>query len=574
MHRLGLLIRECILEYPAESHAENLDAALWRHCYHGPIDYYRKFLKGPKTAEGRWAIAEVNRLIDAGYAFFATLLYELLALGSGGHQHGQHALIRETIFSTLGLPVPRPGSERIIAGLDGMAYRLLLCCGDLARYRWHFNRSFQEDRLKTAMALYEAARRWEPEQGHAANQLAVANSLRGGEVVRTIYWYLRGEYCAFPFSAARSNLLAYLGKMSSLGERGGRGPSGGGGNARMDAGPWSGLVQLIRHLLLGTPRWDGASEAWLPSQRTQEDDVYLLLIFLTLSRLLPDEQERICSLLSIFLDMPSLTLVLSPCLASPSLTLSLPSCPSISSPPPPEGASKGMTNHPSRILLLMALIQVLRSSYLRSTLASSRRESIVQWIIAQGETIRVNTTGTREALYELVGFELFDDIRLSVLLEGGTGAIDDSSKLVPALLMSGLTIPGVSMDEDGHLHHCASPSITAVQTQEAGDFHAILPICLSATSSEGEELGEGDGARGSETGQDSNTFLSSRHSQEANAAQIECAPVSPGGEDSDETGGDHLSTDDSMISTNHTTSSSSPDEIVLFKGVCPDEKDN
>ena len=205
------MYRECILEHPTEAHADNIDSQLWRNCFHIPIDYYRRFFKGPRSAEQRWAFTEVNRIIDCGYAFFGHLLGSLVALGQG---YGENEAALYSALSVISLPIPRRSSQ-IKPGLESICYRLLICCGDLARYRSQFNCAFQDDRQQLAWRIYEAARRLDPDQGHSCNQLAVVATLSSHHQL-AVHWYLRAQCCLYPFAAARDNLMAYLQKMGTI----------------------------------------------------------------------------------------------------------------------------------------------------------------------------------------------------------------------------------------------------------------------------------------------------------------------------------------------------------------------
>lgn len=210
--RLQLAYGHCILSYPSESHAENIDATLWRHCFYLPIDYYRRQLKDPKSAKGRWALSELSRLIDSGLAFLATLLHDLCSLYASPENSCQERIC--AIFDAVGLPVPGAeahGSKVTFECMQSILYRVLIFCGDLARYRCQFNKSFQADNFEYAWQIYSAARHLAPDQGHACNQLAVVCSLLH-DMPLTVYWYLRAECCAAPFAAARRNVASYLDK--------------------------------------------------------------------------------------------------------------------------------------------------------------------------------------------------------------------------------------------------------------------------------------------------------------------------------------------------------------------------
>lgn len=193
---------------------------LWRYCFYLPIDYYRRQLKDPKSVEGRWAIAELDRIIEMGLAFFSLLFYELTGLKGSSISEDKTS----EIFSVLGLPPPTTiisssnssggndgGILKVVPGVDAINYRLLIFCGDLVRYRGQFNRPFQQDYHRLAWDIYMSAHCLEPDRGHAANQLAVVCSLLG-DTLMTIFWYLRGESCSLFFAASRQNLLAFLEK--------------------------------------------------------------------------------------------------------------------------------------------------------------------------------------------------------------------------------------------------------------------------------------------------------------------------------------------------------------------------
>lgn len=202
---LSMLFNEFIIEYPSESYADNLDAAWWRHCFHTPIDYYRRFLKNPGTPEGRWAFTEVNRLIDSGFGAFSNLIYSLLHI----YGHSITMAVQRSILLALGLPAIRGYSGRNASTVEAIIYRCLIFTGDLVRYRSQFNRAFVTDKYSAAWSIYQAARSLEPDHGHAYNQLAVVASLLN-EPLLVVYWYLRALCCQYPFAAAQNNLLSFL----------------------------------------------------------------------------------------------------------------------------------------------------------------------------------------------------------------------------------------------------------------------------------------------------------------------------------------------------------------------------
>lgn len=230
---MSLLYQECILEYPTEAHAENLDASWWRHCFHAPIDYYRRFLKSSKTPEGRWAISEVNRLIDSGFGAFTNMLHSLISSSGNGIEDDTKAQILET----LGLPFHSGGlSVKTAPAVAQITYRCLIFCGDLARYRCQFNRAFTDDRFQLAWRIYAAARQLEPDYGHACNQLAVIASL-SGDTLLTVFWYLRALSCQYPFLAARDNLQAFLEKILESNDR---------VNELGESGNWRPFLSLVQ----------------------------------------------------------------------------------------------------------------------------------------------------------------------------------------------------------------------------------------------------------------------------------------------------------------------------------------
>lgn len=155
----------------------------------------------------------MNRLIDSGLAFLATLLHELCTLHASSENCCTDKM--QAVFRTIGLPPPDLGrreSSVTSECMQSIVYRLLIFCGDLARYRSQFNKAFQSDNFEYAWRIYSAARRLAPDHGHACNQLAVVCSLLH-DTPLTIFWYLRAVCCAIPFAAAQRNAIAYLDKV-------------------------------------------------------------------------------------------------------------------------------------------------------------------------------------------------------------------------------------------------------------------------------------------------------------------------------------------------------------------------
>lgn len=207
-----------------------MDNLLWKHCFYGPINYYRKSYGGSQknAIEGKWALTELERIIAAGLAFFITLIYELLALHGEGiaREGGLEGLWKDLagIFKSMQIPLcpisqrqydPLCSSnqeiflvERVVPSLDLLLYGFLICCGDLGRYRCQFNRLFLTiDQYQMAWMFYYAALKLTPGDGRAPHQLSSVLRIRK-EYFGAIFWYVRSEHCQLPFPLARNSLLS------------------------------------------------------------------------------------------------------------------------------------------------------------------------------------------------------------------------------------------------------------------------------------------------------------------------------------------------------------------------------
>lgn len=182
-----------------------MEYSLWKNCFYQPINFYRQHAKDQSTPKGKYAISEINRIIDAGLGAFIMLLHDVLSASEGAT-----AISLCEIFEMFGFPTP--SGHKIVPGLDALCNKLLVIIGDLARYRCQFSRTFHEDSYNLAWRIYNVAKRLQPENGHAANQLAVVGSLLNDSLMTTL-WYLRAECCTMPFKGAKKNLLAYLEKV-------------------------------------------------------------------------------------------------------------------------------------------------------------------------------------------------------------------------------------------------------------------------------------------------------------------------------------------------------------------------
>lgn len=131
-------------------------------------------MKGEKTA--KYAALELCQIVEQGFGSLLGLLHHLAVDSASTYL--------DDLFASLGFP---PVSSMLTESAGHLPpkrrrpiiYRLLIFCGDLARYRTQYSRPFRrrDGGYGLAALFYQKARWLLPSHGHAFNMLAVTWSL-------------------------------------------------------------------------------------------------------------------------------------------------------------------------------------------------------------------------------------------------------------------------------------------------------------------------------------------------------------------------------------------------------------
>lgn len=165
-----------------ESEMIQITERLWKLCFHRIIDDFRKQIpKETAALRKKQLTSDFRRFLNDSSQFFEALNQKLL-------------------------------SKAVLCNKPRA--RILLCLGDLARYREMVS-DFEEKRWTEAHDCYLASAVEWPDSGNAQNQLAVVASYQNRHLVAA-YRYQRALACKLPFDAAKGNLQQLLLKSCNM----------------------------------------------------------------------------------------------------------------------------------------------------------------------------------------------------------------------------------------------------------------------------------------------------------------------------------------------------------------------
>ncbi|KAI8514126.1 Smg-6, nonsense mediated mRNA decay factor [Branchiostoma belcheri] len=143
-----------ILQDPEFASKHNIDQTLWKNAFYNIIEAFRGHLPGHQMEGG---LHNVLTLIDKGASFYTDLLQKL----QRNHQFDLDAY-------TCHLRTELPHRNVKLALL--IAQRMLICLGDISRYR---EQATGSSNFGKARSFYLKAQRLYPNNGHPYNQLAI-----------------------------------------------------------------------------------------------------------------------------------------------------------------------------------------------------------------------------------------------------------------------------------------------------------------------------------------------------------------------------------------------------------------
>ncbi|XP_078695034.1 telomerase-binding protein EST1A-like isoform X2 [Branchiostoma floridae x Branchiostoma belcheri] len=172
-----------ILQDPEFASKHNIDQTLWKNAFYNIIEAFR----GHQMEGG---LHNVLALIDKGASFYTDLLQKL----QRNHQFDLDAY-------TCHLRTELPHRNVKLALL--IAQRMLICLGDISRYR---EQATGSSNFGKARSFYLKAQRLYPNNGHPYNQLAIL-AIYTRRKMDAVYFYMRSLAASNPFVTARESLM-------------------------------------------------------------------------------------------------------------------------------------------------------------------------------------------------------------------------------------------------------------------------------------------------------------------------------------------------------------------------------
>jgi len=203
------ILKECqdFVDTSSPNEWSEHDEFLWSSCYHRLVAHCRQQLLVQHNAP---TLSLLGSIIDMGLSFYTERISLLCTRSSLSDREASNL---SSLFSTLRIPLNISNSSGATNLMFSLS-KLLICCGDLARYRCRYIAAFEIDDYRLAWQFYHTAHQLYPHNGHAANQLAIVSSQNGSNSKLTMEWYLRSLCCSNSFEVAKENFRLWLQKNS------------------------------------------------------------------------------------------------------------------------------------------------------------------------------------------------------------------------------------------------------------------------------------------------------------------------------------------------------------------------
>lgn len=209
-HELGFsrqklrdIYRTLLLENLEVSLDKKIEQELWNQCYKNPISQLQdqQKSKSARPEVRQEAAHNLTELLEGAYGFYLRLLDEICEVYSlevpNRASDKQLKMINTLLPNRVKVETPRLASSKYIA------QHCLVHLGDIARYRHKNN---------MADSYYRKAAYLVPSNGQPYNQLAILASGQG-DMLSTVFFYLRAIYVKCPFPGSKTNLERTLEKV-------------------------------------------------------------------------------------------------------------------------------------------------------------------------------------------------------------------------------------------------------------------------------------------------------------------------------------------------------------------------
>jgi len=209
-HELGFsrqklrdIYRTLLLQDLEVSLDKKIEQELWNQCYKNPISHLQEQQKSKSARPEirQEAAHNLTELLEGAYGFYLRLLDEICEVYSlevpNRASDKQLKMINTLVPNRVKVETPRLASSKYIA------QHCLVHLGDIARYRHKNN---------MADSYYRKAAYLVPSNGQPYNQLAILASGQG-DMLSTVFFYLRAIYVKCPFPGSKTNLERTLEKV-------------------------------------------------------------------------------------------------------------------------------------------------------------------------------------------------------------------------------------------------------------------------------------------------------------------------------------------------------------------------
>lgn len=168
-----------IISFPLIAAKDEVDVKLWRLVFYDQIVFYRKTSKKQEAS-----MTALVKTINMGIGTVTGLLRGLV-------EGGVECQMISALLKDIGHIVTPTGKKvaQSTPELINMVYRLMIYLGDLFRYACNYCPEYAENKFALSRMVYEHAVDFQPEKGHAYNQMAVIAAFMD-DPLDTLYCYL------------------------------------------------------------------------------------------------------------------------------------------------------------------------------------------------------------------------------------------------------------------------------------------------------------------------------------------------------------------------------------------------
>ncbi|ESP00994.1 hypothetical protein LOTGIDRAFT_225561 [Lottia gigantea] len=189
-HELKGRLQQVLLLDPSLANKHNIEQLLWKSAYYQVIEVFRKNLTEEHDENMK---TQLLQILQEGTDFFEGLVKRMQSV---------YSFDLETFLDSNQLPPEN--LNRTVKLCLMISQKLLICLGDISRYREQANETTNYGR---ARSWYMKAQQLAPKNGRPYNQLAIL-ALYTRRKLDAVYYYMRSLAASNPFITARESLMS------------------------------------------------------------------------------------------------------------------------------------------------------------------------------------------------------------------------------------------------------------------------------------------------------------------------------------------------------------------------------